>query len=333
MPPVTIMTPGGVELSVADLNALITELDAANLGNLAQKIDDVKSAVAAGGTARVTGSILGADGNVGGTDWAPLWALSALINTLQRQDYAVNPAGAAAKHKFDVMNMSLVSALAGSLYNEEVSFGAGETRQAKLLDFTVPAAVGAIIDTCEVIWSSNGGIANVTTTADGTLKKVGTYGSKNVVAAGFATGLIAYNAITSVNVTPYTRLYAWLYSDIDCAAGQIQFLLDDTIGCASPLETINCPALVGGVWQRVRLQLANPQTDLAIISIGLKLTADLGAQTIAVDDVTLVSPGSKAIPVNYLFNGCANARLTLQNATAVDALNTLQAYVRLREGV
>jgi hypothetical protein len=70
----------------------------------------------------------------------------------------------------------------------------------------------------------------------------------------------------------------------------LAILLDDSASCASPLETLSVPALSADTWTYVRIALANPELDTAIISIGLKygITSDFGACQIRIDDIKVV---------------------------------------------
>jgi hypothetical protein len=66
-------------------------------------------------------------------------------------------------------------------------------------------------------------------------------------------------------------------------------MLDNTASCASPLETLSIPALSADTWTFVRMSLANPETDTAIISVGLEYDSDIGAVTVWIDDISAVA--------------------------------------------
>lgn len=133
-------------------------------------------------------------------------------------------------------------------------------------------------------------IGNVTQSADSSDKQEGTSSSKFVVAAGFATGIIGTKAVSSLSLAGRTHISLWVKSSVATSNGDLQILLDDTANCASPLETLNIPALVANVWTKVYLTLANPHTDTAIVSVGLKLATDLGAQSVWLDDICKGDP-------------------------------------------
>ena len=69
-------------------------------------------------------------------------------------------------------------------------------------------------------------------------------------------------------------------------------MLDNTANCASPLETLSVPALSADTWTFCRVALSNPESDTAIISVGLEYDADLGAATIWLDDISVVKNDS-----------------------------------------
>ena len=126
-----------------------------------------------------------------------------------------------------------------------------------------------------------------------------------LVAAGASAGDLVTDSITSKDISKYDYLEGWAKitrsGEVTTAAGDLQILLDDTASCASPLETLNVPALTDDTWTFFRVKLGNPELDTAIISIGLKYTTDLGACTIWLDDIRVVRNDSahwKKVPRN-----------------------------------
>ena len=100
--------------------------------------------------------------------------------------------------------------------------------------------------------------------------------------------VLASKAITSLNLSGYDYVEFWIKATTALAASDLAFLLDDDASCASPLETIALPAITADTWTYVRLALANPETDTAIISVGLEYNANAGANTIWINDVKAV---------------------------------------------
>ena len=120
-------------------------------------------------------------------------------------------------------------------------------------------------------------------------KKQGTQSLKMVVAAGASAGDFVTDSITSKDLSQYNYIEMWVKSTVATSAGNLKLLLDDSASCASPLETLSIPALTADTWTFVRMQMANPETDTAIISVGLEYDADIGAATIWIDDIVAVA--------------------------------------------
>jgi len=146
------------------------------------------------------------------------------------------------------------------------------------------------LEDCEDAWDESDPTANVTVTA--TTGLVGTNCAKIALAAGFTTGLAATEDITSTDISSYTGISLLIKSSVACAAGDLQLLLDDTAACVSAVETIDLPALTANDWIKADITLANPSSDTAIISLGLNVVTDNGAQDVYIDDVraTVAAP-------------------------------------------
>ena len=123
-------------------------------------------------------------------------------------------------------------------------------------------------------------------------KKQGAQSCKFVIAAGASAGDIATDSITSKDISGYDYIEFWIKSTVATSAGNLKILLDNTASCASPLETLSVPALSADTWTFCRVALANPETDTAIISVGLEYDSDLGACTVWRDDVSVVKNDS-----------------------------------------
>ena len=123
-------------------------------------------------------------------------------------------------------------------------------------------------------------------------KKQGAQSCKFVIAAGASAGDIATDSITSKDISGYDYIEFWIKSTVATSAGNLKILLDNTASCASPLETLSVPALSADTWTFCRVALANPETDTAIISVGLEYDSDLGACTVWLDDISVVKNDS-----------------------------------------
>jgi len=144
-------------------------------------------------------------------------------------------------------------------------------------------SVKTVIDDCEANWTAG---ANVSSDLDAVDFKTGSNSVKLTIADAAGAGqILGYKVISVANLYGQTRVGMWLKSSIDLDAGDLQYKLDDTAAIASALETINIPALTAGVWTKVYLTLANPATDLNLISHGIYQVNDKGAFTLNIDDV------------------------------------------------
>ena len=130
--------------------------------------------------------------------------------------------------------------------------------------------------------------SDITVTVDTEDKKRGTGSNKFVIAAGASAGDIATDSFTSKDISKYDYLECWVKSTVATSARNLKILLDDSASCASPIETLEVPALTANTWTYVRMALANPETDTAIISIGLEYDSDLGACQVRLDDIKVV---------------------------------------------
>ena len=130
--------------------------------------------------------------------------------------------------------------------------------------------------------------SDFTVSVDTNDKRKGTGANKFVIAAGASAGDIATDSITSKDISKYDYLECWVKSTVATSAGNLKILLDNSASCASPIETLSVPALSADTWTFVRFALANPETDTAIISVGLEYDSDLGACTIWLDDIKVV---------------------------------------------
>jgi hypothetical protein len=119
-------------------------------------------------------------------------------------------------------------------------------------------------------------------------KKQGAQSLKVVIAAGASADDKITDSITSIDISRATHLEFWIKSTVALSAGQMDILLDDTAACASPLETLDVPAVSKDTWTFCRVILNNPELDTAIISVGFRYTTDIAAVTIWLDDMSAV---------------------------------------------
>lgn len=154
------------------------------------------------------------------------------------------------------------------------------------------------IDRADQVWSEAAVPVNVTRSQDTQDYKLGA-SLKFDVAAGFSTGLLSSKAIGSLNISKYDYVEFWIKSTVATAAGDLRVILDDTANCASATETLNVPALTADTWTYCRVALSNPESDTAIISVGLRYHVDIGACSIWINDIKAVKEETSVwVPVD-----------------------------------
>lgn len=141
-----------------------------------------------------------------------------------------------------------------------------------------------VVEDCEDAWDESVD-GDVTESADSSDKKVGSASAKFICAAGLGAGDIVATEVISKDLTNYGVIMAWVKSSVALAAGDWQLLLDDTASCASPLKSLNLPALAANTWTRILLDLGDASGLGSLISIGLKQVVDKGAMNFWIDDV------------------------------------------------
>lgn len=146
---------------------------------------------------------------------------------------------------------------------------------------------GFEVDNCDtnpVGWV-DGSAGDVVVSRETSDFKEGTASVKLVVGAGAVLEPLAYHDIASKNLTAYDSIGFWFKSTVALNAGDLQFMMDNTAACASPLETINFPAIAANTWTWVSLTIATPAALTAVISIGIKQAVDKGAMTLYIDQI------------------------------------------------
>lgn len=188
------------------------------------------------------------------------------------------------------------------------------TWNATLLDWN-DITLGQEVCDCDDAWTA---AANVTATADTTDFKEGTGSAKLVVAAAHTTGIAAYKDFSSLDIHTRGHLHFFIKSTVATAAGDIQILLDDTSGCVSPIETLDVPALIAGVWTRCSVALAHAASDTALISIAVNIAVDKGANTIYLDEVRAVTQYTGGVQDPFV--GCTFMDYYIITNNRIDAM-------------
>ncbi len=196
---------------------------------------------------------------------------------------------------------------------------------------------GLEVEDCEDAWNESVD-ADVVSTADNTSGMVrrGTYSAKLAVGAAVSAGDILATETITKNLTTYTHIHLYIYSSVALASGDLQLLLDNTANCASPLESLDIPAVVADTWTEVQLTLVTPAGLGSLISIGLKMIVDKGAFNVWLDDIRATVPHSgtagdiySSVVMNdlYIFNNNVDKiKKWNGSATEVEDLTGATAY-------
>lgn len=207
-----------------------------------------------------------------------------------------------------------------------VQGSAGDTAYIELLQ---SGESYTVIEDCEDAWNEQV-VSGVTASADTSDKKVGTASAKFVVDATPAAGaILGSEAITSADLSGKYLIRLSIKSSVALSAGDLQLLLDDTANCASPLESLNIPAIPANQWKEVYLALSNPSLLTAIISIGIKQVVDVGAFSLWIDDVRAID-GSNLMILDIPNNnsvGSLKLHLTASESINVYSLNGTTNFV------
>jgi len=148
-----------------------------------------------------------------------------------------------------------------------------------------------VVENCEDAWNEYVD-GDVTAELDAVDFKAGAGSCKLTMAAGVGVEILASEVISVASLADVTHIVAWVKSSIVLTAGDLQLLLDEHALCASPLETLNIPAIpAANVWTPIKMALANPATDLLLISIALKQAVDKGAFVFRIDDIRAIKDG------------------------------------------
>ena len=134
----------------------------------------------------------------------------------------------------------------------------------------------------------------ISTALDTQDRKQGNQSLKVTYVAGASAGAVITDSITSKDLSKYTHVEFWIKINLTAgtSSGNLKLLLDNTADCVSPVETLAVPALTADTWKYCRVALANPESDTAIISVGLEYDSDLGACNVWLDDIKAVVDAS-----------------------------------------
>ncbi len=118
---------------------------------------------------------------------------------------------------------------------------------------------------------------------------------KLTIGGSISNGDVITDSITSLDLSGYTHIEGWVKAAVTLAAADFVLHLDSGAVQAdgSDLESLNIPATTAAdTWTFFRIALANPETDTAVISIGLEYNANAASNTVWFDEVRAVNSDS-----------------------------------------
>lgn len=165
-------------------------------------------------------------------------------------------------------------------------------------------AVTKHIDRCETLWTAS---SNVTSTVTASCKE-GVGAANHVIATAFTTGLAAYKATGTIDLSAYKQVSFWIFNTVAIPASSLSIrLCTDTVGATS-VHTITCPAIPSAnVWVPITVNVGSALNS-AIASVALYIDSDFGPVTIILDNI-----------------------LACKDATSVDSI-TLQSLISQNSG-
>jgi flagellin-like protein len=134
----------------------------------------------------------------------------------------------------------------------------------------------------DVAWTA--GSASTTVSLDTTDKKVGTGSADLLVLGSMTTGLSAYeNLAIPTDLSDLTQISFWAKSSTTTIAGEIEVVLDESKGCASPESHIDLPAMTADAWQLVTAAITQSDGSTAVANsnkdgvncVGIEVETDL----------------------------------------------------------
>ena len=143
------------------------------------------------------------------------------------------------------------------------------------------------IHNCDSVWGTVDG--DVTATVDSENYREGNGSLKLVATASVSAGdILAQSTLTSVDLSGFTHIEFWMWSESATSAGNLKLHLSSGTIAASGSgaeEGLSVPAMSARTWTWHRVALASPEDDTAIDNVGVEDDSDLGANVVYVDKI------------------------------------------------
>jgi hypothetical protein len=177
---------------------------------------------------------------------------------------------------------------------DPTSLGQNATFTNKSATLTLTSAVTVNISTCESAWTAS---ANVTCSTTST-RKEGTLAVTHAFASGFTTGLAAYFATGTLDLSAYQQISFWIKVTSTTAANTLRIdLCSDTAG-ATPVNSFTIDfALPSSVFIPITYDNGSALGS-AIQSVALNCLLDPGTITVTLDNIIACKASSSADSLN-----------------------------------
>lgn len=164
---------------------------------------------------------------------------------------------------------------------DPVSLGVNGTFTNKSPTITLASAVTANISLCQAAWTAS---ANVTTNTN-TARKEGTLSTAITPAAAFTTGLLAYEATGTLDLSAYQNVTFWIRTSTPVSANVLRLDLCSDAAGATPVHSITIDtAFSSGIWKPVTWKNGSALSS-SIQSVALTALSDPGTPTILIDNI------------------------------------------------
>lgn len=155
---------------------------------------------------------------------------------------------------------------------------------------TLASAVTQSITDCGTVWTAS---TNVTSSVIGT-RKQGSLAVSNAIASGFTTGLAAYFATGTLDLSGYQQVTFWMRTTTAYAASTLSLRLCSDAAGVTTVNTIALPPISStNVWVPITVDTGGALGS-SIQSIALYCDLDPGVLTLTLDNITAVKSAASA---------------------------------------
>lgn len=170
----------------------------------------------------------------------------------------------------------------------------GATGTFKLINSCIvklTTAVTAHIDKCQAVWTQS---TNVVTTVGTTTYKIDVGCASIAIAGGFATGLAAFKATGTIDLSAYKQVSFWIRNDVAIPASSLSIRLCTNADGTGSVHTITVPAIPSvNQWVPITVDTGGALNS-AIKSVALYVDVDYGATTILLNNIIACKDSTSA---------------------------------------